>query len=179
MGTRKPLSELSPAYQARIERGEARGLSRAEARGHATKQTQSVTASNYQPFTRKEPGALSSAYAKRITSAEARGLSRSQARGHAGKSQLSATEIKLSNKKGNSLFLLKRVKELNDPNFTREYHKMMKEKDPKKRDAIARNLADNLVHHETGRDLYSTSNYIIPEEDEYTETENEYHDENQ
>jgi hypothetical protein len=31
---RKPLSELSPAYRARIERGAARGLSRQAARGH-------------------------------------------------------------------------------------------------------------------------------------------------
>lgn len=32
---RKPLSELSPAYRARIERAEAKGFTRSQARGHA------------------------------------------------------------------------------------------------------------------------------------------------
>lgn len=34
MAARKPLSELSPAYRRRVERAEAHGKSRAEARGH-------------------------------------------------------------------------------------------------------------------------------------------------
>lgn len=173
MSVRKPLSELSPAYRARIERGEARGLSRSEARGHAPKPSQSPQTSQYTPFTRKPLEALSPAYRKRVESAEARGLSRSQARGHAGASQLSAKELSLSKKKGNSLYLLKRVKDLKEPDLIRQYHKLMKEKDPKKRDAIARDLAEKLVNRDGGKDLYSTSNYIIPEEDEYYD-EDEY-----
>src|SRR3954469_13966362 len=35
MARRKPWNELSPDYRKRIERGEARGLSRSQARGHA------------------------------------------------------------------------------------------------------------------------------------------------
>lgn len=35
MARRKPLSELSPQYRRRIERAEARGLARSQARGHA------------------------------------------------------------------------------------------------------------------------------------------------
>ncbi len=40
---RKPLAELSPAYRRRIERAEAQGFTRSQARGHATKKELSIT----------------------------------------------------------------------------------------------------------------------------------------
>jgi hypothetical protein len=40
---RKPLSELTPAYRRRIERAEALGFTRSQARGHAIKTEYSIT----------------------------------------------------------------------------------------------------------------------------------------
>jgi hypothetical protein len=40
---RKPLSELTPAYRTRIERAEAQGFTRSQARGHATRRELRIT----------------------------------------------------------------------------------------------------------------------------------------
>lgn len=56
---RKPRSEWSPAYRARIESAERRGLSRAEARGHPEESREAIGASVWRQVDRAAEGAVS------------------------------------------------------------------------------------------------------------------------
>lgn len=110
-------------------------------------------------FKRKSLDELSPAYRRRIERLEAQGYTHSQARGHATTKELSVTLKRLGERPDNTKYLLKKVIELDNPEYTRMYNAMMRAKDPKIRDSIAKELARKIANDSRGGDIYPVHNW--------------------
>ena len=127
-------------------------------------------------FKRKPLEELTPAYRRRIERLEEQGYTRSQARGHATKRELSVTLKRIADTPDNTKYLLKKVNELKNPEYTKMYNALMTAKDPKVRDSIARELARRIANDVKGGDIYPVHNWrssAIEDSEEEVDTQEE------